>query len=774
MNVIQPRSKKQTIVDELKLHKQRYLDQEKRIRESEESLKLEKINQLNQKLPPEKQNHQFVIDKLNNEIFSQRKSSLSNGSLDKLTNIFQQSSIDQFNLHQLIDRLIDKSLFSSLSAKMMPLNMAAELLVKRLQHRSIGSSKIGSLPDSRTVYWFAVDPTALYLSSSCSELKIGLSRSKEQEDYTRQREYCHNVKENMTIFDKHIKTILRPCQYNKYCCVWGCSEVVTSADGSLERRVLAFDSNDQLKNHLLKCHSYDSGNSRIDILDMNRNLIRIPQGERIRWLCADLTSSICARNSCLTKGVEIDTDLQKRKQENPSLSPFSHMVLFNPKKLLHLRPMMRGTPNFSPMKGNRLFDRSLRELLRLLSRIMRLFNVEGNGYFRLNKSIFKDSTYNRSNTDTVNVDDGNEKELFCTIRESLNNAKQDKSSKSLNVFTPQGKSCNFQQLSKDDLPRNIRAGYNCQLCSMKGDHVVRSNANNLEECIGIGCALLTDVCGLENASKDPIQRNLSLAYQALVPTSNEIDSVKVLLLRVATNVPKSLYLSSTKRKSAVDRLTHYKIFDTKFLSRWIQFVEQSINGQMLSQALSVLISSINKQNMPKWWVSESSGWSNSFVCMNMPTLSKISLHIYVLDAAIADYAMSNKLVKLITDESSDEMKVQTNRNDADTQTGDAATNTSNNDITLVKLPKTLLDMEIRKRAKVVFQWATELELPKFDGETSDVCCRCDEGGTLLCCEYCANVQHARCLVPPQTTKKVDFDWICDDCICDIHLLREDS
>ena len=59
----------------------------------------------------------------------------------------------------------------------------------------------------------------------------------------------------MTIFDKHIKTILRPCQCNKYCCVWGCSEVVTSADGSSERRVLAFDSNDQLKNHhILKCH----------------------------------------------------------------------------------------------------------------------------------------------------------------------------------------------------------------------------------------------------------------------------------------------------------------------------------------------------------------------------------------------------------------------------------------------------------------------------------------------------------------------------------------
>ena len=54
---------------------------------------------------------------------------------------------------------------------------------------------------------------------------------------------------------------------------------------------------------------------------------------------------------------------------------------------------------------------------------------------------------------------------------------------------------------------------------------------------------------------------------------------------------------------------------------------------------------------------------------------------------------------------------------------------------------------------------------KWTARHNDRCEVCDEGGELLCCDFCNLAFHLRCLEPPLTATPAG-DWACEECAAD--------
>ena len=53
-------------------------------------------------------------------------------------------------------------------------------------------------------------------------------------------------------------------------------------------------------------------------------------------------------------------------------------------------------------------------------------------------------------------------------------------------------------------------------------------------------------------------------------------------------------------------------------------------------------------------------------------------------------------------------------------------------------------MDVIERLKLLEKLATKFDLPLHEGEYAEVCMVCENGGDLVCCEYCQNVVHQHC------------------------------
>lgn len=58
-------------------------------------------------------------------------------------------------------------------------------------------------------------------------------------------------------------------------------------------------------------------------------------------------------------------------------------------------------------------------------------------------------------------------------------------------------------------------------------------------------------------------------------------------------------------------------------------------------------------------------------------------------------------------------------------------------------------------------------LAAYDGDHSDWCEKCDEGGNLLCCDFCNAVYHPECLDPPMKGVSTAKYWACEECAEDM-------
>merc|ERR1711982_97155 len=76
-------------------------------------------------------------------------------------------------------------------------------------------------------------------------------------------------------------------------------------------------------------------------------------------------------------------------------------------------------------------------------------------------------------------------------------------------------------------------------------------------------------------------------------------------------------------------------------------------------------------------------------------------------------------------------------------------------------PKGFDSMSTERRINIVMERAKSLSIPIFSGNHTEVCRICDDGGDLLCCEFCDSVQHSNCCIPP--LQEMPEFWVCDPC-----------
>ena len=146
---------------------------------------------------------------------------------------------------------------------------------------------------------------------------------------------------------------------------------------------------------------------------------------------------------------------------------------------------------------------------------------------------------------------------------------------------------------------------------------------------------------------------------------------------------------------------------------------------MLTQALTTLLASIRRAEMPHWWRQDGGNWSTAQMLMANSTLPTFFLHVYVFDAAIADGSYNCS---------------KTDKRQKQSSFG----------FSLEEMKECLAGAEDRG-------------ISRFYGAHDDECVVCGEGGSLLCCEFCSTVQHARCCDPPILEDTDSFDWACDGC-----------
>ena len=251
---------------------------------------------------------------------------------------------------------------------------------------------------------------------------------------------------------------------------------------------------------------------------------------------------------------------------------------------------------------------------------------------------------------------------------------------------------------------------------------------------GRGCALFSSNSIPESMV---VGMKIEEAVNRLLPTSSDLDILKILLLRVAGSVPSSLQSKFT----VFAQVPSHSLWSS--LDMWIEYVSRSVNIHMAAQAFIVLQCSLNKQKLPRWWKASKCGWSSSVVTLQSPSISKIAHVLYTLDNAIAEFRTTM----------GKDLRIGEHHNREDfTEILDA--------------------MQSTEKYHLVEQLAKKFGIKPYDGEWKDNCMQCDLEGDLLCCEYCPNVIHQhQCLGVDEDLENVTFT--CSECIDVIAGLREE-
>merc|ERR1712232_45736 len=333
-------------------------------------------------------------------------------------------------------------------------------------------------------------------------------------------------------------------------------------------------------------------------------------------------------------------------------------------------------------------------------------------------------------------------------------------------------------------------GYtSCSLCSAPNERLLKMKGFSLDgvestsneqaiQKIAIGCNLITYAC----FPKLPSQRieSLEIAIKKLSSSKTKFSLVQNLLLKVAAKVPSSVWrnVDSSQHKKNQQQFSFLR---KPYLSAWIHYVMDAVNSRMLSQAFVTLISSMNRNKMPKWWQASRCGWLSTTIWSQNALLSALAMQIYVLDLALAEVLAAtispangkvtdNNINKNIEATLSFRSKKKqaltaTSRNNKPFSSNFREKSNAKVSESLEKLQK----MNIKTRVNTLQQWASKLSLKPFDGETNNMCEKCNKGGSLMCCEFCNTVIHVGCCDPP-LRRLPDHAWICDPCTADINTL----
>lgn len=524
---------------------------------------------------------------------------------------------------------------------------------------------LGELPDGREVVWFSSDPSALFVRH---EEKIVDGK------YDRFNQHYLSTLSHQAVSDS-TNPILRATRPNWHYCLWGCSVASgsTETDGNC-RDALGFASYQELHKHNSDHHSFSS-----EIIDLGSSgrFARVSEGQLMNDLNADLTSAVCARFPSSSKDAIKEQVMlcTAPSGEKFSRSPTGQRLSFS----------------FRDDFVNRLTEiqmpKTVCDLLHLWLRIGRLFEIGQTGLFRLTHGEFQ----------------GGVTQCAATIIPTENGDRH-------NHF---GGTCHTSDCSMS------KGCFDCTSCNLPWEKTVvwrTPKMTNSTDRIyrGIGCAPISEVSCSKKPPTDEIPGLLGEA--------------KSLLLRIASNLPESLEVTDASGNLQVDPLAGQRIWKKGNFQNWRAFVMDASNPSMLAQALVAFLASIRKRGMPKWWRCDGGGWSSSQMLLASPNLSSLYLHLYVLDAAIAEVSASPGLEEI---------------------SGKSENHGS-----------------LKQRIQQCMGEAEKLGFERFTGDHDDFCSFCKDGGSLLCCEFCETVQHGYCCDPQINSKDLDY-WICDFCIHDI-------
>jgi len=302
--------------------------------------------------------------------------------------------------------------------------------------------------------------------------------------------------------------------------------------------------------------------------------------------------------------------------------------------------------------------------------------------------------------------------------------------------TPYRYTCERKLVGSNSPVDSHNGSHECSLCSLPFESYLvckiaskrRKNDSESKSYRGLGCSLMSDMGLTENPSdsNDDIPGLLGEG--------------KTLLLKIARLVPNSLKVLASYSLKQVDPLSCFRVFDNVVnYDMWKTYVAECTCTEMLAQALVVLLASIERTKLPDWWSHKGAGWSTSYAIMAEPCLSSLYLHLYVLDAALSDtISRSLKEANNYPDQEVDDANFQ------------------------------------QQRMKEYWERAMSLGYIPFEGTNKEECYHCEDGGHLLCCELCPNVQHPECCDPKLSINLKLDHWLCDSCINDIDNFEADE
>jgi hypothetical protein len=256
----------------------------------------------------------------------------------------------------------------------------------------------------------------------------------------------------------------------------------------------------------------------------------------------------------------------------------------------------------------------------------------------------------------------------------------------------------------------------CVVCNMLSEPLVPGKNGSFE---GLGCASASTVC-----------------FGVTQKCDVRLAQSKKLLISIAERLPKALYSESSPppgiHGDVSTQLWKDDCFDT-----WRSFVVGCTFWRSVAQAFAVLVGSLDRTRLPAWWMSEGSGWSQVKAVLASRSLSGLMHQLYVFDAAMTESASA-----AMTDE--------------------AMLSTCNQGI-----PRKFDGLQFDEIVKTVLDWAKKMRFEKLDQENLIYCCVCQDGGNLLCCELCRNVQHKRCVQVPTPLEADPEMFVCHCCIVDM-------
>jgi len=621
---------------------------------------------------------------------------------------------------------------------------------RRQLRRTNQATPLGFLPDGRALCWIQSDPKALYvrdLEASRAKSLSFLEFTKRQQDFKAILD--RNGRRHKLYFDGS----------KKYHCLWGCTVPRCNSQGydvSVNvSQAMAFEDTEGYQAHVNLSHNFGSCTN-----SSHKMWLRIHEGCDIQRLCHNLTSAVCLR---CTEMTSFAASFLPRKKDTAILHPSSEVlmdILVFDERLLHAMSTERDTLSFSNLP--RFLDRATKDLIRLWSRIYRLFSVEENGLFRF------------SNDDLYNpylVTNG--------VAALPKNVSEDAPNATLRSLSRAYQTCNCF----NGLKPGHRECVDCPLCLGIDECAFSANTekdesleSSVPEIVGIGCSLFSSLFIENNNLVRDNKQNISWKPHDNVELT--LDVLKNLFITVALHVPPLLRKSGdtgkVPKKTALGsiRILNRSIWENEgTVKLWSKYVMACLNARMLAQAFVVLLKSVVIEKMPKWWKAAKIGWCRGVaVLLQNPDFSSLAFQLYVFDAAVTNVLASELCGVAIKDKTSkniskiveeepnlERVPLRKNIEEMAAYVGEDVIKES---------MKHLNKVAIRDRMKTIFQWAKRLSVTCFDGEHNGSCVKCNDGGNLMCCEFCNQVQHCKCCSPP-LAKIPDFDWACDDCVCDI-------